>query len=456
MAGSLPYPQTRLEQLAQQLRLTNADFRAQYATTSRKLADAGQGRPLTVSHRQVRRWFAGQLDGLPHLGACRVLDQMFGEPAEHLFGPPRPRTEIVQAPRQDLTSHHEPASTLALEKEIAMAAAESARFAQLVGQSNTGPHTVEQFRADIDRIVTNYGNRPVYPTFVEVRELRDRAFELLEGRQRPDETRDLYLVAGLLCAILGEASHDLGLIPAATTQFRTAFLCGELAGSNWLRGWVRSKQSVVAYWDDQFRVSAELAADGWQYVPESGTVRVKLAMAEARARARLRDHRAAEDALARAEQAREEVRGDDNPGGILAYPIATQHEVASTTRLLLGGQPNYADAERLAGQAAEFHEAEPPAQRSLGDLCHARLSLAAAQLGRDNLEGAATNIGNVLTITAQRPSETVTRRLKQVANALERPRFQTAGLALDLRDQIRTTTTPVAAAGDRLSGEPLR
>ena len=50
----------------------------------------------------------------------------------------------------------------------------------------------------------------------------------------------------------------------------------------------------------------------------------------------------------------------------------------------------------------------------------------------------ADNLGEVLTITAQRPSEAVKRRLGQLANALERPRFQTASLALDLRDQIRT------------------
>ena len=440
MSGAVSYPQTRLEQLAQQLRLTIVDFQREYAATSRRLADAGQGKALTVSHRQVRRWLAGDLDGLPHPSNRRILDQMFGEPTEALFGPPRPMpgTGVVPAPRQNVGPYHDEASTLALEREIAMAAAESARFAQFAGQSNAGPHTVEQFRADIDRIVANYGNRPVYPTFVEVRELRNRAFELLEGRQPPDKTRDLYLVAGLLCTILGEASHDLGHISAATTQFRTAFLCAELAGHNALRCWVRAKQAVVAYYEDQPRVAADLAADGWQYVPETGTARVKLVMNEARARARLRDQRAAEDALHRAEQAREEVHGDDEPGGILAFGLAIQYQCTASTRLLLGGQPNHVDAERFAGQAIELFEADPPEQRSLGELCHARLSLAAAQLGGDNLEGAADNLGEVMTITAQRPSETVKRRLGQLANALERPRFQTTSLALDLRDQLRT------------------
>jgi len=104
----------------------------------------------------------------------------------------------------------------------------------------------------------------------------------------------------------------------------------------------------------------------------------------------------------------------------------------------LGGQPHYSDAERHAGRAIERYEAEPPERRQLGSLCVAQLTLAAAQLAGDNLVGAATNIGDVLSVTAQRPSELVARRLGQLANALERPRFQTAALALDLRDQLRT------------------
>jgi len=440
MSGAVSYPQTRLEQLAQQLRLTIVDFQREYAATSRRLADAGRGRALTVSHRQVRRWLAGDLGGLPHPSSRRVLDQMFGEPAERLFGPqrPMPGTEVVPAPRWNVGPYHDEASTLALEREVAMAAAESARFAQFAGQCNAGPHTVEQFRADIDRIVANYGNRPVYPTFVEVRELRNRAFELLEGRQPPDKTRDLYLVAGLLCAILGQASHDLGMISAATTQLRTAFLCAELAGNNWLRAWVRGEQSVVAYWEDRPRVSAELAADGSRYIPETGTTLVRLAALEARARGRLRDQRGTDDALARADQAREQVQGDDDPGGIFKFSPGVQHYYASTARLWLGDSSNYAEAERLATTALDLMEIGPPEAHHLGYIATARLDLTLAYLGRDDLDGAATNIGDVLTLTAQRPSEPVARRLRHVANALDRPRFQTTALALDLRDQLRT------------------
>ena len=318
MAGTGLLPRTRLEQLLHQRRRTQTEFQQDFTHTAGQL-----GERLDVSIRQVTRWMAGNVDVLPRAAACRVLEQMFGESAERLFGPPDPasRREVttVEVPHPPLGST-EPVEDLTVQREVTMAAAESARFGQFAEQSNVGPHTLEQFRADLTRIVTTYPNRPVYPMFVELRALRNRAFELLEGRQYPEQSRELYLVAGVLCGVLANASFDLGWLPAAETQARTAFLCAELAGNNALRAWVRGTQSLVAYWDERPRAAVELAADGWRYVPETGTAWVRLAAIEARAHARLRDQRGTENALARAEQAREEVRGPDDPGGMLAFP----------------------------------------------------------------------------------------------------------------------------------------
>ncbi len=445
MAGSGLLPRTRLEQLVRQSRRTRAEFQKNFTGISVQL-----GERLTVSTRQVGRWMVGDLDGLPHPAACRILEQMFGQSAERLFGPPDPtsRAEVatVEVPGP-VPVGTEPVEDLAVQREVAMAAAESARFGQFAEQSNVGPHTLEQFRADLTRIVTTYPNRPVYPIFVELRALRNRAFELLEGRQYPEQSRELYLVAGALCGVLANASFDLGWLPAAETQARTAFLCAELAGNNALRAWLRGTQSLVAYWDERPRAAVELAVDGWRYVPETGTARVRLASIEARAHARLHDQRAAEDALARAAQARDEVRGADDPGGMLAFPQAKQSYCAATARLWLGGQDSYADAERDAAHAVELYEADPPEQRRLGELCLARLDLAAVRLGRDDLDGSAEQLQGVLAIAAQRRIESVSRRLNQVGRVLERPRYQTCTLALDLYDQIRSFSRTPAPPG---------
>jgi hypothetical protein len=451
MTGAGPLPRTRLEQLVHQLRRTRAEFQKDFARTADQV-----GERLDVSTRQAGRWLAGNIDVLPRPAACRVLEQMFGESAERLFGPPDPvsrrQVTTVEVSHPPLVGT-EPVEDMIMQREVTMAAAESARFGQFAEQSNVGPHTLEQFRADLVRIVTTYPNRPVYPIFVELRALRNRAFELLEGRQYPEQSRELYLVAGVLCGVLANASFDLGWLPAAETQARTAFLCAELAGSNALRAWVRGTQSLVAYWDERPRAAVELAVDGWRYVPETGTARVRLASLEARAHARLRDQRATDHALGRAEQARDEVRGADDPGGMLAFPLAKQSYCAATARLWLGGQDSYTDAERDAAHAVGLYEGDPPEQRRLGELCLARLDLAAARLGRDDLDGSAEQLQIVLAIAAQRRIESVSRRLHQVGRTLRRPKYQTSALALDLYDQIHSFTrgsaSPALPGADR-------
>ena len=317
-----------------------------------------------------------------------------------------------------------------------MAADESARFAQFAEQTNIGPHTLEQFAADIRRIVTVYPNRPVYPIFVEVRALRNRAFEKIEGRQFPDQTRDLYLATGLLCGILANASFDLGRLDAAETQARTAFLCAELAGSNWLRAWVRGTQSLIAYWDDRPRAAAELAASGRSYAAETGTAMVRLAAIEARAYGRMRDASGLDTALGLAADARDDVTGEDDPGGMMTFPEAKQSFYAATARLWLGGVEAAAQADRDAEYAVGAYEQDPPEQRRLGELNLARLDLAAARLAIGQIEGTAEQVRTVLEVCARRPTDSVTRRLRQVSAVLDQPRYRNNQIAGDLVDEI--------------------
>src|SRR5262249_13704804 len=292
------------------------------------------GLSLAVSQQHVGRWFGGKLKGLPYPAQCRVLEHMFGVDAERLFGavelPGAGEAPEGEAPGQArggrVAARGESAGGGRPEydsgEEVSMAAEESARFARFAERTNIGPHTLEQFAADIRRIVTVYPNRPVYPIFVEVRALRTWAFEKIEGRQFPEQTRDLYLATGLLCGILANASMDLGRLDAAETQARTAFLCAELAGSNWLRAWVRGTQSLIAYYDDRLMAAAELAASGRGFAVESGTAMVRLAALEARAYGRMRDRTGVDSALGLAAEARDNVIGEDDPGGMMIFPEA--------------------------------------------------------------------------------------------------------------------------------------
>ncbi|MBF6176782.1 hypothetical protein [Nocardia blacklockiae] len=470
---------TRLEQLIGQRRLTIGEFTHIFNRTAATLTHpASNTGKVTISRRQAIRWVTGDISALPHPASCRVLERMFRETAEELFGPPHPsepeatsadgpRTgdnctvpaKQVVSPGGDHASRTSQASWSPgawddIEGATSMAAAESAKFGQFAEQTNVGPHTIEQFHADLRRIANKYPNHSVYPIFVELRELRNRTFDLLEGRQTPAQSRDLYLTAAGFCALLSNASFDLGCFDAAETQARTAFLAAELAGHNGMRSWIRGTQALIAYWDDRPQTAVDLAQDGWRYLPENGTARVRLACIEARARARLRDAAGTEDALQRAELAREAIISPDDPGGMMAFPIAKQHFYGGAARLWLGGATNLAEAEQLAAEAVQLYEGAPPGERRVGEMSLARLDLAVARIAQSDLDAAAEQVELVLEIGGRRRTESIARRLHQLAAALERPHLQTSALAVSMRERISCSPIRTQPAISSSGGTP--
>ncbi|WP_306357886.1 MULTISPECIES: hypothetical protein [unclassified Nocardia] len=232
------------------------------------------------------------------------------------------------------------------------------------------------------------------------------------------------------------ACFDLGNLDAAATQARTALLCGNLAEHNGLRAWVLGMQSLIAYWDGKYTDARDLAEKGWQFTPESGTAQVRLASLEARARARLNDPAGTQDALARAEWARERVTGRDYPGGMMEFPQAKQLYCAAGAHLWLGGDTRYQQAEELAEAALQLYAQAPVEERRLGEMSLTRLDLATARLAQQDLDGAAEQIHEVLRVSEQRPTDSVGKRLMQFRHQLARPYFQTASLATSLSDLI--------------------
>lgn len=76
--------------------------------------------------------------------------------------------------------------------------------------SNVGTETLDQLGDDIRRLVIAYQLDPLPGLLADMAEAQQRSFELLEGRQRPDQAHDLYLLAGVASGLMAKASHDLG------------------------------------------------------------------------------------------------------------------------------------------------------------------------------------------------------------------------------------------------------
>ena len=152
--------------------------------------------------------------------------------------------------------------------------------------------------------------------------LKDRVFVLLEGRQRPEQSRDLYLLAGIACGLMAKASHDLGASHDAMTQARTGYACADNAGHDGLRAWIRGLQSLITYWSGRLEDSVRYAQSGAEAAVRShGTAGIWLASNEARALAALHRLDDARAALARAADARDRVQPDelDSLGGLCTF-----------------------------------------------------------------------------------------------------------------------------------------
>ncbi|MQS39047.1 hypothetical protein FFZ77_26755 [Streptomyces katsurahamanus] len=415
-------------------------FQRRYEQAAKQLAEL-EGPPsiatATIEKRQFFRYAHGEVR-TPQTVARRVLEFMFpGIPAARLLGPAesgqRPSPNRPAADDRDAVDPSE----YGLEDVVMAAANESAQFAARAESSNVGPHTLEQLEADIRRLVITYPNRPVGPLFREVRALRDRAFELLEGRQPPRYTSDLYVGAGVLCGVLANASFDLGRYDAAETQARTAFLFGELAGHNGLRSWVRGLQAVIAYWDGRPADAVRLADSGSGFTPESGTAQIRLESVKARAYGQLNRGGDALAALGAADRLRERlVEGDELPGGMMAFPVEKQLFYSSSTHLWLAGGQHLSAAEARAAEAVDMFQSAPPEQQRLGEMSLARMDLAMARLGRGDIDGAGIQIHAVLEVSARRRTESVDRRIGHFSRRLALHPGAGSPAAIGLREVI--------------------
>ena len=206
-----------------------------------------------------------------------------------------------------LSSEHG-TSREALERQVALAARRSLSFSSEIGGSNTTVETLEQITDEVRRLATAYQLQALPSLVADFVHIQDVTFRLLEGRQRPDQSRALYILATAASGIMANASHDLGDNYAAMTHARTAYMCADNADHDSLRTWVRGMQSMVSYWagwpHDAVRY-ARLGASSAASI--RGTAAVWLAALEGRAWAALGNDEEVRASVHRAEEARERV-----------------------------------------------------------------------------------------------------------------------------------------------------
>ena len=411
--------------------------------TQESLAEA-----MGVDRTTVGRWESGHAAPQPWMRPklAGVLDITVDQLAE-LFAETdgksaRPNPALVRLPQV-----HRAASTRDLVTAIATDSAESALFLRFASSTNVDDMLLEQLEADVARLAVEYVSRPVPDLIHEISALRRDVFDLLQGRQHPQQTISLYLAAGRLSGLATHIALDLGHYAVAATHARTSWLCAEHAGHNGLRAWVRSIQSLIAYWQRDYAQAADLARAGMPY-SDGGTIGARLLSLEARACAAIGDQAGTLRAIESAAEARTSPAVVDLPG-VFTFPEAKQWAYAGTALLALDSTRWVPQAIEASHLAIALYRAAPEADQSSGDLLAAHLDLANAHLASRDTDGAQEALNVVMHAGPERLTASIAKRLQALNRSLASQPFAGSPALLSLRKNVQEacsrpalTTTP--------------
>ncbi|HKR49081.1 MAG TPA: hypothetical protein VJT72_05775 [Pseudonocardiaceae bacterium] len=430
-------PRTRLEQLLRQQHVTLEEFRKNY-----QRAAGG----TVLSERQAYRWVAGELSTLPYPAAQGTLEKMFGEPVARLFGPPYGIQALRPVRCRNGAASARGSARTDWEGQMIVMSADRARdFLSRIEASNVGAETFDQLADDVRRLVIT-SQQPLPSYLGDLVATQDRAFTLLEGRQRPEQTRDLYLLAGITCGLMAYASHDLGAFHDAMTQARTGYACADNAGHDGLRAWTRGIQSLITYYSGQMEDSVRYAQSGAEAAARSrGTAGIWLASSEARALAAVNQLDEAHTALARGTDARDRAEPDelDSLGGLCSFSQPRQLGYAAVA-FSWGGRAEANHTERLALNTLDAYATAPAQDRNFADVPTIRGVLALARVYQGQIDGAAEALAPVLNLPSSQ-------RIHGIVTSVERVRIALNALQDPGRDAIKLAGVIEAFTSERLT-----
>ena len=409
--GEEDLPRTRLAQVMKQRHITVQDLRESFFEIT----------GTDLSERQAYRWITGEIKGQPYPHSQAALAKIFGEPAARLLGPPHGSGLVLQAPAREAIPLPLDPGRQDWQRQVLMTSAQRAReFLSRTEAPNVGSETLDQLADDVRGLTVDYQQKPLESLLGKMSATQSEIFNLLEGRQRPNQTADLYLLAGVASGLMARAAHDLGSSQEAMTHARAAFAAADNAGHDGLKAWVKGLQSLIAYWAGRYDDSVRYAGEGAQFAQRShNTSAVWLAAGEARSLAALGRYDDARDAVDRATEAREQVQRDDldELGGFCTFNRPRQLYYAAEALSWAG--PDFAEqTERFALEALEAYEVAPDGDRAFGDEAGTRCALAIARINKSQFDGAAEAMTEVLALPVAQRTHGVVTAVEHVENRL--------------------------------------
>ena len=316
-----------------------------------------------------------------------------------------------------------------------MAAQRALRFSTLIFGDELSSDVIQHLQAEATRLSVAYASDPLPLLITDLANLQDITFSLLQRQHRPDQLRDLYMIAALASGLMAKASLDAGDLGSAMTQARAGILCAQRAAHTGLVAKITSWQALFAYWAGRARqavsYSEQAASLGAQ-----GYVSIFLPAMEARTYAVLGDRDATLSAITRMREAADRYRATDLDafGGIFAFRVNRQACFMAEAQVLLN--PSSRAATTAAAEAVALMAGAPRADRYFANEAGASAHQAIAHVANGDLDAAQESLTPVLRLPADRRKHTIVVSLTRVHTRLRARASQSPGLARDLREQI--------------------
>ncbi|WP_154675748.1 hypothetical protein [Parafrankia elaeagni] len=268
---------------------------------------------------------------------------------------------------------------------------------------------------------------------------RKAIFRLLDGPTDPADARDLYLLGGLVCAMLVHASRDLGNTERVLMYERAALVCAERAGHPGLHVIIGTEQAATAYWMNEYADSIRHTERAQRHADHvRGSIAVLPSVQQARAYAAIGDVEQARGALATSRRMRDQVCPDDLDaiGGIMRLSLPEQLGIIAGTAAWL---PEAAAAEQAALDAISAYGDAAYADRSHNSQAIAHADLALARIRRHDLDGAQQALEAILSIPAQHRVLPIRMRAHRIISVIDAdPACRRSPQARDITATIQT------------------
>jgi len=334
-------------------------------------------------------------------------------------------------------------------REVEMAAHDGSDHAEQAEQRDIGEATLEQLRSDVTRLSHEYMTGEPFELFQEMRRVRGRMYAALDRRLWPRDETDLYLLVGCLNCLMASAADDLGYPNASEELIRAAWAYAVAIDHQPLMAKLRLDLATVAYWRARPRQARDLAESGLRYLA-GGPNAAQLHLKYGRAAARLGDISSARRAIDEAQDARERRNDDDLLllGGEFGFSRASQHYLAGSTLLEIGGAERDAAAE--LERATELYAAGPEEgeDHSFQLRMLAHIELALARLRGGELDGTRPALGPVLALPPGKRIDPLPQRLETFRAELARSHgsAQASDLDQEIEEFSRDTIVSVLSA----------